>query len=180
MLVGVEVVAGQAGGAEGGQLRGDLGPQLGAGGGRGGQGQPEPRHVVAEAAIGPDQRRDARRRQHRAAVRQGQVQPDGQPRRRGGPGPGLRARRAADHQARGGQDAVAMGLFDGGIDLGAPPEVIGRDDQPLQAAAFGCALAVFRSRRKWKNSTPSRSRRTSICRSRIISPQMEAIFGARK
>ena len=33
MLVGVEVVAGQAGGAEGGQLRGDLGPQLGAGGG---------------------------------------------------------------------------------------------------------------------------------------------------
>ena len=39
---------------------------------------------------------------------------------------------------------------------------------------------VLRSRRKRKNSTPSRSRRTSIWRSRTISPQIEAILGARK
>ena len=40
--------------------------------------------------------------------------------------------------------------------------------------------ALCRSRRNWKNSTPSRSRRFIICGLRTISPTMEAIFGARK
>ena len=40
--------------------------------------------------------------------------------------------------------------------------------------------AVWRSRRNWKNSTPSRKRRFIICGLRTISPTMEAIFGARK
>ena len=40
--------------------------------------------------------------------------------------------------------------------------------------------ARCRSRRNWKNSTPSRSRRFIICGLRTISPTMDAIFGARK
>ena len=39
---------------------------------------------------------------------------------------------------------------------------------------------LCRSRRNWKNSTPSRSRRFIICGLRTISPTIEAIFGARK
>jgi len=37
-----------------------------------------------------------------------------------------------------------------------------------------------RSRRNWKNSTPSRRRRFIICGLRTISPTIDAIFGARK
>ena len=44
----------------------------------------------------------------------------------------------------------------------------------------GAYAAWCRSRRKWKNSTPSRSRRFIICGLRTISPTIEAIFGARK
>ena len=40
--------------------------------------------------------------------------------------------------------------------------------------------ARCRSRRNWKNSTPSRRRRFIICGLRTISPTIEAIFGARK
>ncbi len=42
------------------------------------------------------------------------------------------------------------------------------------------AASLCRSRRNWKNSTPSRSRRFIICGLRTISPTMAAIFGARK
>ena len=57
----------------------------------------------------------------------------------------------------------------------AQPEIVGGEDRdaPLQAA-------LWRSRRNWKNSTPSRSRRFIICGLRTISPMIEAIFGARK
>jgi hypothetical protein len=42
------------------------------------------------------------------------------------------------------------------------------------------AAALCRSRRNWKNSTPSRNRRFIICGLVTISPTIEAIFGARK
>ena len=95
----------------------------------------------------------------------------------------LRRRASADHEAGGGEHALAVRALDGFVHLGREAEVVGGDDDPprfpvCQAAAFGDDCA--RSRRKRKNSTPSRSRRASICRSRTISPQIEAIFGARK
>ena len=42
------------------------------------------------------------------------------------------------------------------------------------------AVLLCRSRRNWKNSTPSRNRRFIICGLRTISPTIDAIFGARK
>jgi hypothetical protein len=48
--------------------------------------------------------------------------------------------RAADHQARGRQNAVKMGLFDGLVDGRVEPEIVGADNQPSQ-------LAISRLRR---------------------------------
>lgn len=80
----------------------------------------------------------------------------------------------ADHQARRGQDALAVRDLDRLIDLWRQPEIVGGDDQPVQWRTSR------RSRRKAKNSTPSRSRRFSICGLFAISETMAAIFGARK
>ena len=49
-------------------------------------------------------------------------------------------RRAADHQARGRQNAVPMRLFDGLVDGRVEPEIVGADDQASQ-------LAISRLRR---------------------------------
>ena len=51
-----------------------------------------------------------------------------------------------------------MRVLDGLVDLGRQPEIIGRDDEMLQLASS------LRSRRNWKNSTPSRRRRFIISR----------------
>ena len=85
--------------------------------------------------------------------------------------------------------ALAMRPLHRLIHPGMQAEIIGVEDQanahslttaaPARRASIAQAAAL-RSRRKRKNSTPSRSLRTSICRSRTISPQIEAIFGARK
>ena len=57
----------------------------------------------------------------------------------------------------------------------APSSQIETMRRPRDGYAARC-----RSRRNWKNSTPSRSRRFIICGLRTISPTIEAIFGARK
>jgi hypothetical protein len=93
---------------------------------------------------------------------------------------GFRGRPFAHHQARRGEHALAVGPLHRLVDLGRKAEIVGGDDDPAQPYAAAFWDDCDRSRRKRKNSTPSRSRRTSICRSRTISPQMEAIFGARK
>ena len=77
------------------------------------------------------------------------------------------------HQARGRQDSVPMRLFNGLVDARVEPEIIGANDQPPQ-------LAISRLRRNWKNSTPSRRRRRSICGLLTISATSEAIFFRRK
>jgi hypothetical protein len=102
------------------------------------------------------------------------VQPNaqiGQPPR---PLDGVRRRGSADHEARRAQDAAPVRFLDGGVDRFAEAEVVRRDYQLVQCASSR------RSRRKEKNSTPSRSRRIIICGLRSISPMIEAIFGARK
>ena len=67
-----------------------------------------------------------------------------------------------------------MRLLDRFVDFGREPKVIRGDDQGLQ-----CAISR-RSRRKWKNSTPSRSRRFIICGLASISATIEAILPERK
>ena len=75
------------------------------------------------------------------------------------------------HQAGMGENPLTMRPFDTLVDGLGKPEIVGGDDDFLQA---------WRSRRNRKNSTPSRSRRFIICGLRTISLTMEAIFGARK
>jgi hypothetical protein len=52
-----------------------------------------------------------------------------------------------------------------------------RDRHPSSRSYPQAALLSFR---KWKNSTPSRSRRFIICGLRIISFKIDAIFDGRK
>src|SRR5215470_15196789 len=81
---------------------------------------------------------------------------------------------ASDHEACSGQNAVLMRRLDSLVDLAREPEIVGGDDEMLQCAGSP------RWRRKRKNSTPSRRRRFIISGLMIISPTMDAIFGARK
>ena len=66
-----------------------------------------------------------------------------------------------------------MRLFDGLVDSRVEPEIVRADDQPSQ-------LAISRLRKNWKNSTPSRRRRRSICGLLTISATSAAIFLRRK
>ncbi len=131
-------------------------------------------HVVAEIAGRADQRGQVRRRQDGTSVDQDDMQADPQRWH------SLRASdrvgrcRSSDHEACGGQDAVSMRRLDRFVDLTRETEVVSRYDQRFQCAA------PRRSRRNWKNSTPSRSRRFIICGLAIISPTMDAIFPERK
>ena len=102
------------------------------------------------------------------------AQLDAQVRQRPRAGDGIASRGSADHEARSAQDAAPVRLFDGGVDRLAETEIVRRDDQSIQCASSR------RSRRKEKNSTPSRSRRIIICGLRTISAMIDAIFGARK
>ena len=66
-----------------------------------------------------------------------------------------------------------MRLLNRCIYFGRQAKIVCRDDQSLQAA-------TSRWRKNLKNSIPSRNRRFIISGLRIISPTIEAIFGARK
>ena len=82
--------------------------------------------------------------------------------------------RTANHQAGGRENACDVSPFDAFVDFRRQAEIVGRDDQSLQWAP-SC-----RSRRKRKNSIPSRSRRFIISGLCTISPTIDAIFPLRK
>src|SRR5579883_2939776 len=173
----VDVVEGEAGGAERGELGADLG------------GEPAPRPgpeeeaeaggdlVAGKAPVAADQAGKLGRRQDRHAVDEDEVEPDRQPRQ--APRPRHRIGRGGGrhHQAGAGQDAVAIGALDRLVDRTVAAEIVGTDDQPAAAAA---QLAISRWRRNWKNSMPSRSRRRIICGLFSISATRAAIFWRRK
>ena len=81
---------------------------------------------------------------------------------------------ASHHEACGSEDAALMRDLNGVVDRAREPEIVGGDDELSQCAGSR------RSRRKRKNSSPSRRRRFIISGLMIISPTMDAIFGARK
>jgi len=136
--------------------------------------EPETRHVIAKSPGRIDEVRQASRRQDGVALDQHEMQADAQSGQPAGARHRILDRGTADHEAGGGQDAVAMRNFDRIVDLGSKPEIIGGDNRLLQDTGSR------RSRRKWKNSTPSRTRRFNTAGLLIISPTMAAIFGARK
>ena len=132
------------------------------------------RHIRPKPAATVHQIRNRRRRQHRLGVDQRQMQADGKRRQATRQLHSLSRRRRSDHQARCGENAFDMRALDRLIDFVGEAEVVRRDDQ-----IFQCAVSC-RSRRKRKNSTPSRSRRFMTSGLRTISPTIEAILPGRK
>ena len=136
--------------------------------------EPETDHVAAEPPRLVDEIRQTLRRQDRSALHQHQMQPDAQLRKPTRPRDRVLRRGAADHEAGSRQDAALMRSFDRFVDFACKPKIVGGDDDLLQSAGSR------RSRRKRKNSIPSRSRRFNMSGLLTISPAMAAIFGARK
>ncbi len=107
-------------------------------------------------------------------VNQRQMQSDREPRQTTSQVDGRRRRWRSDHQARRGEDSFAMRAPDGGVDLLGEAEIVGGDDQIFQFAISR------RSRKKRKNSTPSRRRRFITSGLLTMSPTIEAILPGRK
>jgi len=83
-------------------------------------------------------------------------------------------RRSSHHEAGCRQNPGAVSQLYRLIDFESGAEIIGSDNKFLHTAVSR------RSRRKWKNSTPSRSRRFIISGLTIISLTMDAILPERK
>ena len=174
MLVRIGMVESKTGPGESGELRLNLSGELAAHPGEEEHRGARPRHVGTESSGSIQEVGNHRGGQHRFGFDQHQMKADAQRRQALCPRHRIRCRRRAHHQAGGGEDAVAVGTLHRFVDFQRRAEIVGGDDEMLQ-----CATSR-RSRRKWKNSTPSRRRRFIISGLRTISFTMEAIFGARK
>ena len=133
VLVGVHVIERQAGCAESLELRGDLGGELAARACLEGEVEAETLHVAPHQPLPVGEVGKRLGRQGRPRLDQDEMQPDPQ---RGDPArsfDGIGGTGRGDHQAGGGEDTVAMGLLDGLVDLAAEAEIVGGDDQSLQA-----------------------------------------------
>ncbi len=173
MLVGVDVVEGQAGGRKGRELCFDLGGKLPPYV-RSQEGEAGADHIVAKPPVVVDQVGQLLGRQHRPAIDQHEMKPDPQARQSLGALDRVGHGRARDHQAGRTQYTVAVRLLDRLVDCTIGAEIVGGNDQLLQATAS------LRRRRKSKNSTPSRSRRFIMSKSRSISATIEPILRGRK
>jgi len=131
VLVPVDMVEREPRRAERFELRADFGGELAPRGGRKIKAEPGAHHVRVERAVSPDERRNLARRQDWRAIGQHQMQADAQRGKPLGPRHRVRGRRRADHQARHGQDAVAVGFLDRLIDRHIAPEIIGANDEAL-------------------------------------------------
>ena len=174
MLVRVDVIELETRRAECLELGTDLRPHLPLH-----MGQKEHRragasHIRAKAPARVDEVRHGGSRQNRPRVGQREVQPDSEPWQAARHLHSAGRRRRSDHQARRGEDSFDMRALDRLVDFVGEAEVVGGDDQ-----VFQCAVSC-RSRRKRKNSTPSRSRRFITSGLLTISPMIEAILPGRK
>ena len=174
MPVAVDMIERQPGCPIGFELRGDFSFDLPLHGRIEGDLRAIKRQVVAEISCVVDQAGYLAGRTERRAIGENNMQPDAQVRQPARPLDRIRGCGPANHEACRAQDAALVRFLNGGVDRFAEAEVVRRDYQPVQCASSR------RSRRKEKNSTPSRSRRIIICGLRTISPMIEAIFGARK
>ena len=174
MMVRIDVIERQAGRGESIELRRDFRRELFAHFRAQEDLRAERRHVPAQPSLVVDEIRDGSAGKCRPSIDEREVQPDTQRRKAAGALDRIGDGGPAHHQTGGAQDAAGVRYFDGAIDFGRQAEVVGGDDQRLQ-----CALCR-RSRRNWKNSTPSRSRRFIISGLLAISPTIDAIFERRK
>ena len=85
--------------------------------------------IVAEFPRGIDQARNLGGREGGATAQEGNMQSHPETGVRPSQSHGFRQARFVDHEARRGQDAVAMRLDDGLIDGRRPPEIVGIDNQ---------------------------------------------------
>ena len=177
VLVRVDVVERETGRAKRLELRPDFGREQSACLRAEEKPQTGSKRVVVEAAVAANEAAEFLRRQDRIAVDQHEVKTDMEVRVAPCPRDGVGRSWGTDHQASGGQDAVAMRPLDRLIDRNIATEIIGGDDQPPEAQG---QLAISRSRRNWKNSRPSRTRRRIISGLLSISPSSEAILRRRK
>jgi hypothetical protein len=173
MLVAVHMIEREAGFLVGAELSLDLRFELRPQGGPRADIKSKLHEIRTQMPGCIDEIRDALERHCRPSLDQHQMQANAQawyPARALGR---VCGRRSGHHQASRAQDALPVRQLHRFVDLGREPEVVGGDDETLQAA-------TSRWRRNLKNSTPSRSRRFIISGLRTISPTIDAIFGARK
>ena len=174
VLVGVHVIQRQARAAKSLELRCDLGGKLAPYRGAKVYVQGSLGHAASETPRGIDQIGQVVRLKHRMPVNQHNVQPHAQRGHAACPHHRISGSGRPDHEARGGDNAGPVGDLHRLVDFVRASEIVCGDDQRLQ-----CTNSR-RSRRKWKNSTPSRNRRRIICGLTSISPTIEAILFARR
>ncbi len=171
----VDVVERQPGRAEGLELRGQLARELPPRAATEEKAESGTDKPATKGAVASHQGRYLWRRQERPAIDDDEVQADVKPRQASRPRDRIGGGGRAHHQARRGEDTVQMGALDRLVDGLVEPEIVGADDEAPQRQC-----AISRSRRNWKNSTPSRRRRRIISGLRTISETIEAILPARK
>lgn len=170
----IDVVERQPGGVKNLELRGDFPRRLPPQGSVQGKLRAVAGKVVAQSAVAIDETGYVRALGHRLAIDEDKVKPDTQVRQ---PSRALhRVGRgwSADHETCGAENTLSMRRLDGFVDGLAEPEIIRIYDQAVQCASSR------RSRRKAKNSKPSRNRRSIMSGLRTISETIVAILGARK
>ncbi len=184
MLVRIGVLEREAGGREARELGMDLARQLATDGPAEEIAKAKPELIRRKPATLVHEIGNLFARQHRGPFDQHQMQPDAKLGQMPRPGHGVFGSFSAHHQARGAENAFRMGTLDRFVHRDREPEIIGGEDD-LARYRFGSRwqgdqAALWRSRRKWKNSTPSRRRLAAISGLFAISPTIEAIFEVRK
>jgi hypothetical protein len=174
MLVSVDMVEGQSCGAEGLELGADLRQHLSSRTRQKKHRGACSRHVRSEPPARINQIGHRVSRQDGPSLHQRQMEAYRQPREPPRQLHGGGRRRPTDHQARRGEQPFLMRDFNGAINLFGEAEIVRRDNK-----IFQCAISR-RSRRKRKNSTPSRRRRFIIWGLSAISPTIAAILLGRK
>lgn len=175
VLMGIDMIEVESRRFERRELRADFGGELPSRPRIEEEADPSPHHVAVKQAGVIHEIRNCLRRQDRSPLDQNDVKANGKARQRAGSCDGVTSRRRTHHEAGAGENAVSAGPFDGRVDGFIQSEIVGADDE-----APSRQWASSRSRRNWKNSTPSRNRRTIISGLRTISPTIDAILPARK
>src|SRR5205809_704249 len=155
----------EARGGERRELRLDLAPELGS------TGAQEILPRVADAGVDGrtpkgtvrgDEVGDLRRRGGGPALGEYEVEPDGEARRLARELHRFLDGVARHHEARAGEDAVAVRADDGGVHLGGGPEVVGGHHQPTRRHAGSSIAGSGPGSRRSRTVTASSSRRSTM------------------
>jgi hypothetical protein len=173
MPVCVHVIELKPGRAEGLELSADLRQHLPADTGQEGYRRADPRHVGPQSSVSVDKVGCGGGRQNGKRVDKGEMQSDREPGQPARCFDGARRCRRSDHQARSGEHAFDVGDLDRPVHFVGEAKIVGGDDQ-----IFHCAVARC-SRRKRKNSAPSRRRCFIISGLRILADDRGDLAAAR-